>query len=89
MSPTSSSRSLRVALAHRVGNAVSRAYARSDLLERRRPIMSRLGELRRGQERHQRGGDQGPRPCANAEGLTWMRQALQIGSRRAELFLQP
>jgi integrase len=27
-------------LSHRVGSAVSRAYARSDMLERRRPIMS-------------------------------------------------
>ena len=27
-------------LSHRIGNAVSRAYARSDMLERRRPIMT-------------------------------------------------
>ena len=27
------------ALSHRVGSAVSRAYARSDMLERRRPVM--------------------------------------------------
>ena len=27
-------------LSHRVGSAVSRAYARSDMLERRRPVMS-------------------------------------------------
>jgi len=27
-------------LSHRVGNAVSRAYNRSNLLERRRPVMS-------------------------------------------------
>ncbi len=36
-------RSLEVAeacLSHRVGSAVSRAYARSDMLERRRPVMS-------------------------------------------------
>jgi integrase len=26
-------------LSHRVGSAVSRAYARSDMLERRRPVM--------------------------------------------------
>jgi hypothetical protein len=26
-------------LSHRIGSAVSRAYARSDMLERRRPIM--------------------------------------------------
>src|SRR5882757_1338050 len=28
------------ALSHRVGSAVSRAYARSDMLERRRPVMA-------------------------------------------------
>ena len=27
-------------LSHRVGSAVSRAYARSDMLERRRPVMA-------------------------------------------------
>jgi integrase len=32
-------------LSHRVGSAVSRAYARSDMLERRRPVMERWADF--------------------------------------------
>ena len=35
-----------LALAHRVGSAVEQAYARSDLLEKRRALMQQLGRLR-------------------------------------------
>ncbi len=37
------------ALSHAVGNAVSRAYARSDLFEQRRPLMDRWGQFATGQ----------------------------------------
>jgi integrase len=40
-----SDRVLELALAHRPGNEVERAYARSDLLELRRPVMEAWGEF--------------------------------------------
>ena len=42
-------------LSHRVGSAVSRAYNRTSMLERRRPIMTAWGELRHRLRRRQRG----------------------------------
>jgi integrase len=37
-------------LSHRVGSAVSRAYARSDMLERRRPVMARWADYVEGKD---------------------------------------
>ena len=37
-------------LSHRVGSAVSRAYARSDMLERRRPVMAAWAQFLEGGE---------------------------------------
>ena len=42
------------ALSHRIGSAVSRAYARSDMLERRRPLMQSWANYVEG-DRRQRG----------------------------------